>query len=251
MMLNESCTALILAGGAGRRLGTLTQHTPKPFLTVAGRPFIAWMIDFLVARGITRVLVSLGYQAQAAKLILDQLAREHPSVTFQSVVEPSPLGTGGAIQYALNQATKRFWPLSENILVMNGDSIIITAFPPLMDLYRRRVADMVMVGRAVDNTSRYGALVIDAQCQLRAFHEKQAGQGLINGGMYLCQRACLESLSVGASFSFEALGIPTLIAQGAAIYVHTVSDPFIDIGTSASFSAATDFVQRYMEKEAV
>ena len=53
--------AVIMAGGRGSRLGDLTDDTPKPLMTVAGRSIIEWIILGLVGDGIRDVHVSVNY----------------------------------------------------------------------------------------------------------------------------------------------------------------------------------------------
>jgi D-glycero-D-manno-heptose 1,7-bisphosphate phosphatase len=61
--------AVVLAGGRGARLGTLTDSRPKPMIEIHGRPFLAYLIEMLREQGFTRVLLLLGY--------LPDLVRDH------------------------------------------------------------------------------------------------------------------------------------------------------------------------------
>ena len=82
--------AIILVGGLGTRLRTLYPDRPKALVPVAGRPFIAWLIDWLHRHGITRIHLAAGYRA-------DQLVtwrNEQPAHQDLTVsIEPEPLGT--------------------------------------------------------------------------------------------------------------------------------------------------------------
>jgi UDP-N-acetylglucosamine diphosphorylase / glucose-1-phosphate thymidylyltransferase / UDP-N-acetylgalactosamine diphosphorylase / glucosamine-1-phosphate N-acetyltransferase / galactosamine-1-phosphate N-acetyltransferase len=48
---------VILAGGAGSRLGKLGRRYSKPMVPVAGRPLIAWVIERLRTGGVGRLIV--------------------------------------------------------------------------------------------------------------------------------------------------------------------------------------------------
>ena len=52
-----------LVGGLGTRLGSLTQHTPKPLLTVGGRPFLDYLVDEANRFGLERLLLLAGHNA--------------------------------------------------------------------------------------------------------------------------------------------------------------------------------------------
>ena len=53
--------AVILVGGEGTRLRPLTLDRPKAMLPIAGRPFLAHMLERLAAAGVQRVIFSCGY----------------------------------------------------------------------------------------------------------------------------------------------------------------------------------------------
>jgi len=65
--------ALILAGGEGTRLRPLTYTVPKPVLPLAGRPHIAYVIDWLVGHGVDDVIVSCGFLADGIRRALAEL----------------------------------------------------------------------------------------------------------------------------------------------------------------------------------
>lgn len=52
--------AVILVGGLGTRLGTLTAATPKPLLPVAGRPFLEHLLQEVARFGLQRVTLLAG-----------------------------------------------------------------------------------------------------------------------------------------------------------------------------------------------
>jgi NDP-sugar pyrophosphorylase family protein len=58
-------TAVILAAGAGSRLGEIGRRFSKAMLPVAGRPLIAWVVDRLRAGGAERLVV-VGHDSDAA-----------------------------------------------------------------------------------------------------------------------------------------------------------------------------------------
>ena len=53
--------AIVLVGGEGTRLRPLTNDVPKPALTLVDRPFLAYMIEWLAAHGVTEVVLACGF----------------------------------------------------------------------------------------------------------------------------------------------------------------------------------------------
>ena len=91
--------AILLAGGKGTRLRPLTIHTPKPVVPIFDRAFLHYQIDLLKqVPEIDEVILSLNYQPRRIEEVFGDGAGT--GVRLRYVVEPSPLGTGGAIRYA-------------------------------------------------------------------------------------------------------------------------------------------------------
>ena len=60
---------MIFAAGRGDRMRPLTDHTPKPLLTVGGKPLIVWQIERLAAASVRDIVINhawLGAQIEAA-----------------------------------------------------------------------------------------------------------------------------------------------------------------------------------------
>ena len=92
--------AILLAGGKGTRLRPLTVHTPKPIVPIFNRPFLHYQIDLLQAgAGDRRSHPQPELPAAADRGDLRR-RRTASASRIRYVVEPMPLGTGGAVRYA-------------------------------------------------------------------------------------------------------------------------------------------------------
>lgn len=91
--------AMILSAGRGRRMGELTNNTPKPLLKVAGKYLIEYGIEQLVGAGFTEIVINVAYKAE---LIMATLGNgERYGALFEYSIEPQVLETGGGILQAL------------------------------------------------------------------------------------------------------------------------------------------------------
>jgi D-glycero-alpha-D-manno-heptose 1-phosphate guanylyltransferase len=213
-------SAIILAGGTGSRLGALTARTPKPLLPVAGRLFIHHLLDFLSGRNVRRVVLATGYLADEFETAL---GRGYRDIALSYSREEAPLGTGGAIVRALGGLA------DPSVFVLNGD----TYFPvDLAALAARHAATGVALSlalRRIPDVARYGQVTLDGD-RVTALHEKGGqGPGLINGGVYLVDRAALLADAPAGPFSLERDLFPRWVQRGAL--AGFVSDAyFIDIG---------------------
>src|SRR6516165_6793217 len=93
--------AVILCGGLGTRLGTLTAATPKPLLTIDAKPFLDVLLFEFGRHGIKRILLLAGFAASKIReYALTTPLRAQLGLTLEVSVEPQPSGTGGALWHA-------------------------------------------------------------------------------------------------------------------------------------------------------
>lgn len=89
--------AVVLAAGAGTRLGPIGRDYSKPTVPLAGRPLIAWVVDELFAAGITRVIV-VGHPSDVR--LASWCRARAPDIDF--VVQPERQGIANALSCALS-----------------------------------------------------------------------------------------------------------------------------------------------------
>jgi len=121
--------AIILAGGLGTRLGARTRDLPKALIPIAGRPFLAWLVEALAKNGYQQLVMCIGHHGEQIIDYLGAGAAFGVEVTYSKDGERL-LGTGGAIRQALSRNL-----LAETFLVTYGDSYLPFDYgAPLRDL---------------------------------------------------------------------------------------------------------------------
>ncbi|MEG2421897.1 MAG: sugar phosphate nucleotidyltransferase [Oscillospiraceae bacterium] len=235
----KTINAILLAGGKGTRLASVVSDRPKPMVDVAGKPFLEWVLTYFRHYDVQRFTISLGHMAEVAERYF--AARTADGLTIKTVVEHTPLGTGGGFLYAVSAGEP-----ADVFLLSNGDSLLLADLAPALSLLERSDVDGVLLGRVMEDASRYGTLDFDETGLLHGFAEKQPGAGVINGGVYLFKRTLVEKLPKGVPMSMETEGIPALLVQGARLQVAVSDAPFIDIGLPETYHQAEEFVRRYL-----
>ena len=220
--------AIVLVGGLGTRLRAVVSDVPKPLAPVAGRPFLAWMLDRLAAEGMRHVILATGFMADT----VEQLVGRHwAGMTVDYSPEEHPLGTGGAVRRAAGLLQ------SGGVHIINGDTFLRYS-PQALEAATREIGATVGVALAqVPDTGRYGAVEIGAG-RIRSFREKgQHGPGYINAGCYFMTADALAALPERERFSLEVDVLAPLVGQGAiAAFEHT--EQFIDIGVPEDYLRA-------------
>jgi len=232
MSRGDSIIPLILAGGKGSRVAHVRSDLPKPALPVAGRPFLAWILEQLHAADFDRAVVSSGHLAD----VLEKEVSQHipPGMEVCWVQESRPLGTGGAIAHAVGSCGWR----CDRWLVMNGDSYLGGEWPARIT----SKANAALCARLVEDAGRYGGLSV-RDGNLHHFAEKGAtGGGLINAGIYVMPADWIQELPRDQNLSLEQEILPQWLEQGRAIAVVEENGPFIDIGTPETLVEAEGFM---------
>jgi NDP-sugar pyrophosphorylase family protein len=108
--------AVVLAGGLATRMRPHTLTVPKSMLEVAGRPFVDWQIERLVASGLRDIVMCIAHLGERIRDHVGDGAQLGARVVW-SEEGPALLGTGGALRVALPL-------LGETFLVTYGDSYL-------------------------------------------------------------------------------------------------------------------------------
>src|SRR6202035_4975023 len=87
--------AVVMAGGRGTRLGSITETVPKPMVEVAGRPILERIILHLVGHGINDIHIAVNYKAKIIEEYFGDGARLGCVISY--LREDEPRGTGGAL----------------------------------------------------------------------------------------------------------------------------------------------------------
>lgn len=232
---------MILLGGLGTRLGELTRETPKPLLDVGGRPFVDILIREAVRRGFTKILLLAGFRSDVVAQYLAQAQDwlpENCQITIS--IEPTPLGTGGALAFAKDL-------LDEQFLLLNGDTWFDFNWLDLVDHAGQCAA---VAARQLATADRYESLALGPEGQVEAIIGRGAGASpaLINGGAYVLARSDLDGFS--GTFSIESDVLPALVAKGR-LRAKAYDGFFIDIGIPETYAAAQTDVVRQLTRPAL
>ena len=105
--------AMILAAGFGKRLGHLTQSTPKPLIKVKGQPLIKYHLSKLLAADYSQIIINTHYLSDEIISYVKNEFDNDPRIIFS--IEKEILGTGGGIKKALHHFG------NDDFLVLNSD----------------------------------------------------------------------------------------------------------------------------------
>ena len=224
--------ALVLAGGEGTRLRPLTSTVPKPVLPLAGRPFLAYMLDWLGRHGVDDVILSCGFLADGVERVLGD---RHGGVSLRYVSEPAPLGTAGPVRLAADEGL-----LDERFVVCNGDIFTDLDLTAELDRHASTGAIATLALVAVEDTSEYGVVPTGPDGEVEAFLEKSAESAptdRVNAGVYVLEHEVMDRIEPGRPTSFEREVFPAL--TGSGLLGFDATGYWVDIGTPQRYLEAT------------
>ncbi len=230
-------TAIVLAGGLGTRLQSVTGDLPKPMVPVGGRPFLEHLLEFLARAGVVRVVLALGYRADVVERHFRDGSAIGLDVTYQ--VERQPLGTGGAIGQAA--AAERGRPL----LVLNGDSFLAVDLRAMLGAHVAGGECATLALARVSSAGRFGLVEMGIGNRVLRFSEKSSeAPGFVNAGIYLLEEPAIASIPDGAS-SFEHDTLPALVAKGVQAFPS--EGYFVDIGVPADYRRVAEAPEEFLQ----
>src|SRR3954454_5589254 len=221
-----------MAAGEGTRMRS---STPKMLHPVCGRPMVAWPIVAAREAGAGRVaaIVSPGRDLSAG--LPDDV---------ETVEQPQPDGTGGAIRAALPLIEE-----SETVLVLSGDHPLISAeiISGFLAAHEGTEAAATVMTIELDDPGSYGRVVRDSSGAVeRVVEAKAAGDAEawqleireINAGTYAFDAAPLAA-ALKALANDNAQGeyylpdvFTTLRAAGHGVFAHQATDLAVTMGVN-------------------
>lgn len=227
--------AIVLVGGKGTRLRPLTERVPKPALTLVDRPFLAYMIEWLAAHGVTEVVLACGFLPDVLQAALAG-EEERAGAKIRFVAEPEPLGTAGAIRFAADALGDG---LEERFLALNGDVLTDLDLSALQRAHGDTGAAATIGLHPVEDSAAFGLVQRGEEGEVLEFLEKTGERkpGEVNAGMYVLERSVLDLIPPGENVSIERDVFPRLVGSG--LHGMLLDGYWVDIGTPERYLQAT------------
>ena len=220
---------ILMAGGLGTRLRPLTEHAPKPLLSVGEKPLLETIVEQIIIQGFRRFFFAVHYKGE---MVEDYFGNGKKwNAEFQYLRESEPLGTAGALSL-LKERSKL------PILVMNADLLTKVNLQSLLDYHRESGATATMGVRAYEFKIPYGVVSTDGH-RITEIIEKPVKELFVNAGIYVLSPDALDLLEIGRRLDMPEL-FSELIAKGHKTAAFPIREYWIDVGRIEDFRRAND-----------
>lgn len=243
---------MLLAGGQGSRLYTLTERTAKPAVGFGGKYRI---IDFPMSNCVNSGIYTVGVLTQYQPLALNEyighgspwdLDRAQSGVTVLPPYQAKSgaqwyKGTANAIYQNL-RFIERYDP--DYVLVLSGDHIYKMDYSKMLAAHKKAGADatIAVLRVPIEEASRFGIMNTDEDMRITEFEEKPKHPKSNNAsmGIYIFNTALLREYLIrdeadkSSSNDFGKNVIPAMLADGKKLYAYPFSGYWKDVGTIKS-----------------
>jgi glucose-1-phosphate adenylyltransferase len=251
-MGKKKCVAMLLAGGKGSRLNSLTKDLAKPAVPFGGKYRI---IDFTLSNCSNSGIDTVGVLTQYQPLVLNSyigigsawdLDRKDGGVTvLPPYAESSEVkwytGTASAIYQNLNYL-KQYEP--EYVLILSGDHIYKMNYESMLEYHIEKRADVTISLIEVPwaEASRFGIMDTNEDLRIVEFDEKPSNpkNNLASMGIYIFNWNTLKEYlemderNPDSSHDFGKDIIPLLLEENKKLFAYPFKGYWKDVGTVQS-----------------
>lgn len=231
--------AVIMAGGQGTRLKSISGDIPKPMVPVNGKPVLQLQIENLIQNNVTEIVIIIG---KNGRTISDYFGDgSHWNIKITYITEQEPLGTAGALYY-LKESVK-----SDFFLVF-GDLVLDIDWERFFLYHKKKSAMITMF--AHPNTHPFDSDIIDADSdgkvkRILPKNEVRSAfyHNLTNSGLYVMSPSVTNLIDSPRKIDLEKEVVFKLISSGK-IYAYRSTEYIKDMGTPGRFESVVQELNR-------
>lgn len=225
---------IIMAGGKGSRLKSLTTHTHKSLIEIAEKPIILHLVEHLISAGFSTIHVSVGHLSHQITNYLEDGSKLGISIKY--IHEITPMGSIGSL------TLKKDWQY-DHFLVLNGD--IFTNFNTVefISAFFKEKIDMAILTLMNNLEIPWGVLNVSPNGNIISLTEKPKYPIQINTGVYLFNRHILNLLSISQPTEGWELIQSALNSVYKVISIPLNDGYWIDIGTTETLLKAQEMTR--------
>ena len=230
-----SIDALILCGGKGTRLKSISKDLPKSLVKINNNPFLLILLNYIFGFGFKRIILCAGYRSEYIEKFIQNFKNDNIKLLLS--LEERALGTAGAIKNAENLIS------TDNFLVINGDTLFKLDYNEFVKFFYDKNAVLSIALLKSFLSKDFGSVDINGSGKIISFKEKIKDSGinnyLINSGVYLMNKKLLKFIPVNSNVSLELDTFPLIIGKlNDDVYGYISEAEFIDIGNPKNYYKA-------------
>ncbi|MFX0057319.1 MAG: sugar phosphate nucleotidyltransferase [Candidatus Hodarchaeota archaeon] len=252
-------SAIILAGGLGKRLMPLTSQVPKPLVKVTNKPMVDYSIAHLIYADIKHIILALAWQGELLKSYIEKTWSQDKlgDVELECIVQESR-GTADAYRLLTESID------SEKVVVSMADIVTNLPMRDFMNFHTEKGGIATISMKTSESyTSQYGVVLLDNNRKIYLFLEKPAPMELylssmaqrtdlflhtnvINTGIYCFKNEIANILNETTLLDFGGEVFPYLLDNNHDLYGFVKDYYWLDCGNDETYKWANwDLLRKY------
>lgn len=217
-------SAVVMAGGFGKRLFPLTKDCPKPMLPLAGKPILQHIIEALAENGISKLYITTHYLAH---VISDYFGNGNQfNVSIEYIHEDSPLGTAGALSLL---------PLTDQpLFVVNGDIVTNIDYEAMLDFHTKNDAHITIAAGRFSYQVPFGVIYSNG-IRVERIEEKPTYDYFVNAGVYIVNAETLSRIPTNTFYNMTDL-VSDCLNSSLPVCWYPILGNWVDIGLPENYS---------------
>ena len=175
--------AVIMAGGKGTRLASVTKNIPKPMVSIDGKPLLEHQIENLKKSSVDNVVLVVGYLGDVIRDYFGDGQKFGIRISY--FTEETPLGTAGALA--------EIEDLEENFILLFGDLIVNVDFKRFLNFHTEHEALITLFAHPNSHPYDSDIVIADKDGRVAGWSYKNTERtedypNLTNAGLYVMNR---------------------------------------------------------------
>ena len=247
--MNQELVAMILAGGRGSRLKSLTSKIAKPAVFFGGKYRI---IDFVLSNVANSGIKSVGVATQYESTALNNYIGSgrnwglNGQGALTSILPPRETpkganwyaGTADAIYQNIDWLDKTH---CEYVVILSGDHIYKMDYSKMLSYHKKNKADCTIacIRVPLEEAPRFGIMIADGENRITEFQEKPKvpKSDLASMGIYIFTYSLLREALIAdsenkkSSHDFGKDILPKMLADDKRLFAYPFEGYWKDVGT--------------------
>tara|TARA_B100001093_G_scaffold68199_1_gene58335 strand:- start:521 stop:1567 length:1047 start_codon:yes stop_codon:yes gene_type:complete len=220
---------ILMVGGLGERLGSLTKDTPKPMLKVGNKSILETIVESFKGYGYTNIVMCLNYKSEIIQNYFGDGSEF--GVNIEYILEEKRMGTAGALSLLKDNPKEPFF-------VMNGDLLTNVNFEKIHEFYLSNNAQALMCVREYESQVPYGVINIE-NTKIVSVEEKPTQKFFVNAGIYMLNPEVLKYIPKNEFYNMTTL-FEKLIDKDKNIISYLLDGYWLDIGRFEEYKKANE-----------
>lgn len=224
----KSNVVVLMAGGLGSRLKTLTKDCPKPMLKVGEKPILETILLNFKRQGFYRFLISVNYQSEVIKKYFGDGSKYGVEVSY--LEEETRLGTAGPLGLIEQE-------IKEPLIVMNGDLLTTIDFNDVLEFHSQQKSMATICVKEYDFQVPYGVVELKDHNYVQEIKEKPKHSFFVNAGAYVLDPKSIHYVDKGKAIDMPNL-LEKFLGDDEKVSAFPIREYWLDIGKPDDFKKA-------------